>query len=341
MTPVFARGLVPAAATLALGLAADAAADPVADFYAGKHVTIAVVAAGGAYGANGQMLAEHMGRYIPGEPGMSIQVKSGAGGRTLMNWLYNVAPRDGTALGFIHKDVAAFSQLESKGAKYEADGFQWIGSVAPMITVMFVRKDAGATTIEGLKTTEVTMGASGKSHPTALFPRLLNQAMGARLKVVTGYRGSADIFLAVERGEVSGTTFTWDTVRAQKPDWAEKGEIVPLVQFALEKDRDLPDTPLLADILPAAEDKAMARFLTSGSKVGRAFAAPPGVSAERVAALRKAFDAVVKDEAYLAHAKRARMPVDPVSGEELQALVTSVAAAPKSVVARAKDAMGM
>lgn len=329
------------AALLCAVCAAPAAnADAAADFYRGRQISIAVVAAGGGYGANAQLLVDHMGRYIPGNPSVVMIVKSGAGGRTLMNWLYNVAPRDGSALGFLHKDIAAFSQIEPDGVKYKADGFQWIGSIAPMNTVMFVWHDAAAKTIEGLKKESVAMGASGKSHPTALFPTLLNNLLGTKLKVVAGYRGSSDIFLALERGEVKGTAFTWDTVRSRHSDWIRDNKIVPLVQVSLEKDSHLPDTPLLAEVMEDDESRRIVKFLVSGSKVGRAFGAPPGVPAARVAALRAAFDAVARDPAFIAQAKKMKMPVEPTAGVEIQELVESVAGAPPSLVKRAKEVIG-
>jgi tripartite-type tricarboxylate transporter receptor subunit TctC len=320
--------------------AANAQSD-VAEFFQGRQISIAVVAAGGGYGTNGQLLAEHMGRHIPGNPTVVTMVRSGAGGRTLMNWLYNVAPKDGTAVGFLHKDIAAFSLIEGTGAHYKADGFQWIGSVAPMNTVMFVWHTAPATTIEALRETSVVMGASGKSHPTALFPTLINNLSGTKFKVVTGYRGSNDIFLAIEQGEVGGTTFTWDTVQSQRSQWIRDKQIVPIVHVSLDKEPDLPHVPLLADIMTSEADKAVAEFLASGSRVGRAFGAPPGVPAERIAALRAAFDAVTKDPAYLAAAKKANLPVQPLPGAEVQKLVEKHANAPQELVERAKKALGI
>jgi tripartite-type tricarboxylate transporter receptor subunit TctC len=342
MTRIQCVALSGAAAALVgiLALSATVQAQSVADFYKGRQISIAVVAVGGGYGLNGRLLAEHMGRHIPGSPSLVVVVKSGAGGRTLMNWLYNVAPKDGSTVGFLHKDIAAFSLVQPKGVKYEADKFQWIGSVAPMNTVLFVSKAAPATSIEALRKTQVTMGASGKSHPTALFPQLLNQLLGTKFKVVTGYRGSSDIFLALERGEVGGTTFTWDSVRSAHSEWITENRIVPLVQVSLERDKDLPNIPVLADIMKSAEDKALARFLTSGSKVGRAFGAPPGVPADRVVALRKAFDETVKDPLYKAAIAKTRLPLDPTGGIEVQKLVTEVSNASKPMVMRAQKALG-
>lgn len=321
--------------------AGNAHAESVADFYRGKQITIAVVAVGGAYGKNGTLLADHMGRHIPGNPSMVVQVKSGGGGRTLMNWLYNVAPQDGTAIGFLHKDIAAFSLVQPDGVKYKAEKFQWLGRVAPMNTVMFLWHTAPAKTLADLRSTEIVMGASGKSHPTAMFPRLFNNLLGTKFKIVTGYRGSADILLAIEQGEAGGATFTWDTVAASRPHWVSEKKIVPIAHVSLEKESDMPDVPLLVDLMTNPADREVAFFLVSGSKVGRAFGAAPGTPADRVAALRKAFDDVVEDPAYLAAARKVAMPVEPLPGAELQALVAQVAATSPAVVERARAAMGL
>jgi tripartite-type tricarboxylate transporter receptor subunit TctC len=192
-----------------------------------------------------------------------------------------------------------------------------------------------------MKRVPVSMGADGVAHPTAIFPTLLNNMLGTRLKVVSGYRGSHDIFLAMERGEVSGTVFSWETIRSTRPQWLENKLVVPVLQVSLEKDPDLPNVPLIADLVNDAADRELVKFLVVGSKVGRAFAAPPGVPADRLAALRKAFDETMKDPAFLAAAKKARMTVNPTPGIETQKLVAKYAATPPAVVERARKLIGL
>ena len=321
--------------------AAPTAANSVADFYRGKQITMVVEVLGGGYGLAGRLIVENMGRHIPGHPSMILVAKPGGGGRTSVNYLYNVLPRDGTAIGFVHKDVASNSLLEPKGVKYDTLKFQWIGSIAPMNTAMFVWHTAPAKTLEEMKRIPVTMGADGVAHPTAIFPTLFNNVLGTRFKVVSGYRGSQDIFLAMERGEVAGTVFSWETIRSRKPDWIAKKLVVPIAQVSLEKDQDLPNVPLLADLVKSPADRELVKFLVVGSKVGRAIAAPPGVPADRMAALRKAFDETMKDPAFLAMAKKSRMEVSPTPGIEVQKLVAKYARTPPAEVARARKLIGL
>jgi tripartite-type tricarboxylate transporter receptor subunit TctC len=329
---------------VALGLplaATPAAADEVADFYRGKQITLFVEAIGGGYGNNGRLIAEFMGKHIPGQPKLVMVAKPGAGGRAVMNFLYNVAPRDGSAIGFLHKDIGAFSLLQPEGVQYDTRQFRWIGRIAPMNTVLYVIDSSGVTTLEGAKKKEVVMAANGTTHPTAFFPTLLNNLLGTKFKVVAGYRGGADVMLAVERGEAGGTTNTWDSVDGRYPNWRQERRFFPLVVLSLEKESVLPEVPVLRDLVADPREREVVEFLVAGSQVGRAFAAPPEVPAERLAALRKAFDLTMKDPEYLAAAAKAHLPVEPRAGAEIQALVDGAAGAPPELVARARAAIGL
>lgn len=334
-------GLVLVAA-LGLPLAATSAhAGDVADFYRGKQVTLLVEAIGSGYGNNGRLIAEYMGKHIPGQPKLVMVAKPGAGGRALMNFLYNVAPRDGTAIGFLHKDIGAFSLLQPEGVQYDTRQFRWIGRVAPMNTVLYVIAASGVTTLEEAKTKEVAMAANGTTHPTAFFPTLLNNLLGTKFKVVAGYRGGADVMLAVERGEAGGTTNTWDSVDGRYPNWRQEGRFIPLVVLSLEKESVLPEVPVLRDLVSNPRDRKVVEFLVSGSQVGRALAAPPDVPADRLAALRRAFELTMKDPEYLAAAAKMRLPVEPRSGLDIQELVDAAAGASPDLVARARAAIGL
>ena len=321
--------------------APHAHADAVAEFYRNKQITLLVEAVGGGYGNNGRVIAEFMGRHIPGEPKLVMVAKPGAGGRTVMNFLYNVAPRDGTMLGFLHKDIGAFSLLQPEGVQYESRRFRWIGSIAPMNTILYVTPKAGIRTLEDARSKEVVMAANGTTHPTAFFPTLINNFLGTRFKVVAGYRGGADVMLAVERGEAGGTTNTWDTVEARYPNWRKDGQFLPLVALSLERDSTLPEVPILGSMIANARDREVVDFLVTGSQVGRAFAAPPDVPADRLAALRHAFDLTMKDPEFLAAMAKARLPVEPRGGAEIEPLVANSAAASPELVARARGAVGL
>lgn len=298
-----------------------ARADSVDDYFRGRTISISIVAAGGLYGLNAELLSRHMPRHIPGRPTLVMKTRPGAGGLNNLNILANADARDGSTMALVHKDLALFQLIEAKGVKYDARTLNWVGSVHPMYTAMLFWHGAPATTIEGLKKVEVVMGASGANHPTSMFPNFLNRQIGTKLKVVLGYRGAADIFVAIERGEAHGTSIAWDFVRSNKEAWIRDNKIIPLVQLSVDKARDLPTVPLLTELMPNEDAKRMARSLVAGSKIGMALALPPDVPSERVAALRKAFAATMNDPAYLADAKSRRIAVDPMMGAELTAFI--------------------
>jgi tripartite-type tricarboxylate transporter receptor subunit TctC len=326
----------------AIGFTSVAAkADSVAQFYSGRQITLLVEAVGGGYGNNGRVIAEFMGRHIPGQPKIVLVAKPGAGGRTVMNFLYNVAPRDGTTLGFLHKDIGAFSLLQPDGVQYQSSQFRWIGSIAPMNTILYVTAKAGIMSLDDARNKEVVMAANGTTHPTAFFPTLINNFLGTKFKVVAGYRGGADVMLAVERGEAGGTTNTWDTVEARYPNWRKDGQFRPLVALSLEKDSLIPEVPILSSMIANPRDREVVDFLVTGSQVGRAFAAPPDVPIERLAALRRAFELTMKDRDFQAAMAKARLPVEPRAGAEIDVLVRNSAAASPELVLRARTAVGL
>jgi tripartite-type tricarboxylate transporter receptor subunit TctC len=341
MTIYLRIGAVVAAVLGSQVMPASGRADPVADFYRGKQITLFVEAVGGGYGHNGRLIVQFMGKHIPGHPKLFMVAKPGAGGRAVMNYLYNVAPRDGTALGFLHKDIGAFSLLQPEGVQYDTKQFRWIGSIAPMNTVLYVSTASGIKTLADAKKKPVVMAANGTTHPTAFFPTLINALLGTKFKVVPGYRGGAQVMLAVERGEADGTTNTWDTVEGRYPNWRKEGMLRPLVALSLVREMRLPQVPTLGSLVSNSRDKEVVDLLVTGSQVGRAFAAPPNVPADRLAALRKAFDLTMTDPAFLAAAKKARLPVEPRAGAEVQKLVDRAASAPPELVARARKAIGL
>jgi tripartite-type tricarboxylate transporter receptor subunit TctC len=307
--------------TIVATWAGSANGQSVAEFFRGRTVSIGVVAAGGLYALNAQLLSRHMSQHIPGHPTIVVTVRSGAGGLTNLNYLASAAPRDGLAMALVPKDLAFFQLIGASGIHYDARALNWIGRVHSMYTTMLVWHDSPAKTLEDMKKKQVVMAASGANHPSSMFPRFMNRELGTKLKVVTGYRGAADIFLAFERGEAQGTSIAWDIVRSNKSDWIRQGKIVPVVQLSVEKPKDLPNVPLLTDLITNDEGKRMARILVTGSKIGMALAVPPGVPAARVDALRKAFDATMNDPAYRAEATSHQIDVDPLSGKELQRFI--------------------
>jgi tripartite-type tricarboxylate transporter receptor subunit TctC len=327
---------------LPIAASAGASAQPVDGYYEGRTITISVVAAGGLYALNAVVLASHMSRHIPGNPTVIMNVRTGAGGLTNLNYLANAAPRDGSALALIPKDLAFYQLIQFSGAIYDARTLNWIGTVSPMYTTMLYWHEAPAKSVADAKSIPLVMAASGATHPSAIFPRFMNSQLGTKFQIVAGYRGGADIFLALEKGEAQGTAIAWDNVRANKSSWIEERTVVPLVQMSFDKAHDLTDVPLLRELMLNDEARRMTDILVAGSKIGMALAAPAGVPAERVAVLRKAFWETMLDPQYLAEASKIKLDVDPMPGDELERFIVKIMQdVSPELVAKLKKSIGM
>ena len=309
------------------------------EFYRGKTIQVLIgLSPGGAYDVYARMLARHMGKHIPGNPRLVPANMEGAGSLTLTNYLYNVAPKDGTVFGTINRG-APFEPLigEADLARFDPARFNWIGSVANEVSICAVWERAGVDKFEQLFEREVTLGGTGSGADTNQFPRVMNGVLGTKLRVVSGYPGGNNIDLAMERGEVDGRCgWSWSSVASTRKTWLESGSIKVLVQLALEKHRDLPDVPLIMDYAKTDEQRAMLRLIFSRAALGCPFLAPPGVPEERVAILRKAFDETMNDPEFLAEAAQAMLEVAPVSGEELQQLIAEIYRTPQDVVEKTR-----
>jgi tripartite-type tricarboxylate transporter receptor subunit TctC len=318
-----------------------ARAQSVAEFYSGKTVSIIVGAGeGGAYSLYGQLAAEYLRKLLPGNPTVIVQSMPGAGGIKATDYLANVAPKDGTALGML-LDLAAVTQvLEPRAVKYDLSKFSVIGSFVTDNPVVMVRADTGVRNFAQFKSKSIVVGASGKGSQTYIHPALLKEILGANLKIVTGYRGSADISLALERGEVQAQSATWVSWQARHADWIKRKEIIPIVQVGLKKEADLPDVPLMIDLATTEADRQVLELMSSGSQIGRALFAPSGVPADRIAALRTAFDTMVKEREFLEAAAKRKLVVAPTPGPEVQMIIQKVVAFSPAVVARARAVAG-
>jgi tripartite-type tricarboxylate transporter receptor subunit TctC len=309
------------------------------EFYRGKTIQVLIgLSPGGAYDVYARMLARHMGKHIPGNPRLVPSNMEGAGSLTLTNYLYNVAPRDGTVFGTVNRG-APFEPLigEAELARFDPAKFTWIGSVANEVSICAVWERAGVDRFEQLFERELTLGGTGSGADTNQFPRVMNGVLGTKLKVVSGYPGGSNIDLAMERGEVDGRCgWSWSSVASTRKAWLESGSIKVLVQLALEKHPDLPDVPLIMDYAKTDEQRAMFRLIFSRAALGCPFLAPPGVPEERAAILRKAFDDTMKDPEFLAEAAQAMLEVAPVSGEELQQLIADIFETPPEIVEKTR-----
>ena len=333
-----------AAAAFALVLAAPPAhaADAVANFYRGKTVQVLVgFAPGGGYDLYARTLARYMGKHIPGNPTMVPQNMPGAGGVKAMNYLYNVARKDGTTIGTFARGLAIEPLLgHAQGTQFQATKFNWIGSVSNEVSVCAFWHTSGIKTWQDLQTKPTVIGASAAGADSEIFPVVLRNMFKLPMKVVTGFSGGgADINLGMERGEVNGRCgWSWSSLLSQSRQLLDSKRINIVIQLALQKHEDLPNVPLIMDLPTTPQNKAALRLIASRQSIARPFAAPPGVPADRIAALRAAFDATMKDPQFLAEAGRLDLEVRPVSGVEVEKLIAEIYASPPDVVKLASEA---
>src|SRR5713226_445973 len=326
-------------ATLPVGSAR--AQDSVAQFFRGKQITVIVgSSAGGGYDIYARLIARHMSKYIPGNPVIVATNMPGAASNAAAAHIYNVAPKDGTVIGAL-QTAAVLDPLFGDPArmKHDASKFVYLGSATIDYYICVARADAAVKSFKDLLTQELIIGASQPGTSTRDFPALLNSMAGTKFRIVSGYPGTREITLAIEKGEVQGLCgFSWSSLQAQRPDWLKTGFIRVLAQ---EHDKGHPalnkmGVPLTVDFAKSPENRRIMELIYSSETFGRPYMMPPGVPMERVVALRRAFLDALRDKQLLAEAERMGLEVDPISGEELQALAEKIYATPAAIVERAK-----
>ncbi len=329
MRTVFVAGLLTAF------ISTVAAADPVADFYRGKTITILIgVGAGGEYDLQARLVGKYLGRYIPGNPTVVAQNMTGASGLKMINYLAGVAPHDGTYIGMIQNGLPALQVVGLDGVQFDAAKFDWLGAMAPVVETIAVWHTAGVTTVDGARQKEIVTGSTARGSITYTFPQMMNELFGTKLKLVTGYTGGNEINLAMERGEVEARNNTWSSWKATRPDWVRDKKISVIVQSG-PRAPDL-DAPLVRDLATTDEQRSIVDLVFSGCALGRPLAITPGVPADRVAALRSAFDRAVKDPEFLADAKAANFDVDPIHGVDMQKTIGRILDVPPALAAKAR-----
>jgi tripartite-type tricarboxylate transporter receptor subunit TctC len=335
-------GFLWAAAALIGASAPAKAADAVADFYRGKTVQVLVgFGPGGGYDLYARTLARYMGKHIPGNPTLVPQNMPGAGGVKVMNYLYNVARKDGTVMATFARGLVIEPLLgHAQGTQFEAAKFSWVGSVSNEVSVCAFWATSGIKTWDDLQKKPTKIGASAAGADSEIFPTVLRNIFHLPTKVVTGYSGGgADINLGMERGEVTGRCgWSWSSLLSQSKPLLDGKKINIVLQLALQKHEDLPDVPLIMDLPTTPANKAALKLIVSRQSIARPFAAPPGIPAGRLAALRAAFDATMKDPQFLAEAKKLDLEVRPVSGVEVEKLIKEIYASPPDVVKLAAQA---
>lgn len=280
---------------------------------------------GGGYDYYGRLAARHLGRHLPGTPSITPQNMPGAGSITATNYVYTVAPKDGSALGNVSPSVSLIEGLNSPGVRFHAARFNWIGRLASIANVTVAWHTSAAKTINDVKTREILIAGISINSPLSMLPRALNDHAGARFKLVPGYADSSSTMLAMERGEVEGTTVSWSTIKTQKSGWLTDKKITILVQYALSRHRDLPDVPTAIEVAKGERERELLSLYVSAADVGYAIFGPPDMAGARVQTMRDAFDKMVTSDALLAEVAKAQTDFDPAPGQRLQDLLTSEA----------------
>src|SRR5262244_1634091 len=276
-------------------VSSGARADAVADFYRGKTINVYIgVNVGGGYDFEARLLARFMRAHIPGNPALVPQNMIGAGGIKMANFLYSIAPQDGTAIGMFPNTLIAVQAVGSDGAQYDANRCSWIGSMTTSPLTFATWHTTGVKTIEDARQRELTVAASNKGAITYSFPRMLNEFLGTRLKIVSGYQGNSTMTVAMERGEVDAVTNSWDSWKSFNPDWVTDKKIRILVQTE-PKSSELAGVPSVQELARNADDRQVIQLIVSGDALGKPLAASPNVPPDRAQALREAFDATLKD----------------------------------------------
>lgn len=321
-------------------LSTPASAQSVEEFYKGKTITITMgTGPGGSFDLYARAIAEHMPRHIPGNPHMIVEYMPGAGGVVAGNHVFGPGPQDGTKMLLSHA-IPLVEKLEpGPGIHFKSSRFQWLGAYDAIVLTMTIWGTVPVKTIEDLKKADITIGSFSKTHLTHQWPVLLKAAIGARYKVISGYKGGSDCNLAMERGEIHGWTPSYANLLGTKPDWVRDKKITTLVQFSHERTPQLPDVPTLLEITPAPM-KDVVEFVTNGTPFSRAIAVGPGVPADRVAALRKAFDALMLDKAFLADAEKRKLDIGPRNAKQVHAMVDALAGASPDLVSRVRKSIG-
>jgi tripartite-type tricarboxylate transporter receptor subunit TctC len=320
---------------LVLSLAAPARAEPVADFYRGRSVTLVIgYSAGGGYDAYGRVLARHLGRHIPGNPAIVAQNMPGAGSLRSANYLYNVAPKDGTVIGHFSRGMAMEPLIGTSATQFDARKFTWLGSGTDEVSVCVTWHASRVKSWNDMLTIPFTVGGEGTGSDPDIFSAVVRNVFGVKLKLVSGYPGTAEVALAIERGEVDGRCgWSWSSLKLTKPDWIAGKRVNLVAQLALNKSPELPDVPLIFDFATTERQRQILKLMLSRQSMARPFAAPPDLPEDRKAALRTAFDRTMADAEFLAEARQRGLEVNPVSGAEIDKLVSELYQTPADIVA--------
>jgi tripartite-type tricarboxylate transporter receptor subunit TctC len=324
-------------ALTAVLVAPAARAQSVADFYKGKTVSLVVsTSTGGGYDAMARFIARGIGRHIPGTPTVVVRNMPGAGGMAAVNWLYNVAEKDGSVLGLVSNSTPLEPLMGTREARYDATKFQWLGTPSVEVGMVLLWHTVPVNSVAELRARETHMGASGANSTPAFYARLLNATLGTRMKLISGYPGMSDGLLAMERGEIDGyPSAFYSALSSTRPTWLRDKLAKAIVQYGPERQSELGDVPFAPDLLASADDRLLLQAAFASLALGRPLLMPPGVPAARVAVIRQALAATFADADFKAEAEKAGLVVNaPRSGEELAKVIANAYGTPPHVVER-------
>jgi tripartite-type tricarboxylate transporter receptor subunit TctC len=323
-------------------IGAPAFAQTPEQFYKGKTVELIVgFATGGSNDAYSRMIANHLGKHIPGNPTVVAKNMPGAGSFLAVSRIYSSSPKDGTVIGLGAPTMAIDEKLGNPGVRFKTSELNWVGRVDSLINIVMTWKTSSVKTVEDAREKVSTLSSTGAGSTASVYPTVMNNVLGTKFKLILGYKGSNEAMLALERGEVEGHSTAWSAVKVAHPDWVRDKNINILVQFGLKRHPELTEIPTAIEFGRTDEEKQVLSAILKASEIGTSFFTTPGVPADRLAALRRAFDATMKDPEFLAEAERSRLTVGPMTGEEVQKLVAEVTDLPPALIEKVRAAFVM
>jgi tripartite-type tricarboxylate transporter receptor subunit TctC len=334
----FCRGLAILSVAL-VGLGAAASAQTPEQFYAGKTVDFVIgYPPGGSNDTLGRLVARHISKHIPGKPTVVPKNQPGAGSFLAVNAIFNVSAKDGTVIGIGAPTTPLDEKLGTQGVRFKTAELNWIGRLDSLVNIVFMWKTSPVKTFADAQKIQSTLSATGIGSTVSIYPTVMNNVFGTKFKLIMGYKGSSEAMLAVERGEAEGHSTSWTALKVAHPDWLRDKNVTILVQFALKRHAELPDIPTAVDLARNDEERAILRAIMNATEVGTAFFTTPGVPADRLTTLRRAFDATVRDPELLADAEKIHVGVSPMTGEELQTLVAEISNLPPGLLEKVRAA---
>jgi len=329
------QSVLRASAILILCAAAIEAANAqsLEQFYTGKTIDFVIgYPPGGSNDTWGRLVARHLGKHIPGNPTVVPKNQPGAGSFLAVNQIFNVAPKDGTVIGIGSPTMPLDERLGTQGVRFKTAQLNWIGRTDSLVNMLFMWPTSRVKTIDDAFKIEATLSATGVGSTVAVYPTVMNHVLGTKFKLIMGYKGSNEAMLAVERGEVEGHSTSWTALKVAHPAWVADKKVAILVQFAAKRHPEMADVPTVVELARNDDERAVLGAVVNAAEVGTAFFTTPAVPADRLTALRRAFDATMKDPEFAADVERTRLGLNPITGEQLQQLVADVSNLPPALL---------